>query len=191
MEAMPFPGTFMEAIRYFDDEERCRDFVADLRWPNGVECPREGCGANRVQFIATRGIWRCKECKRQFSVKVGTIFEDSAIGLDKWLTALWVITAHKKGISSYQLSKDIHVTQRTAWFMLHRLRLAMRTESLTTNTSRAQRPTPPPSKSLQKKKPTKKSELRVRVRVSRRASRRFSRRRFGEFRTRTRTARGC
>lgn len=129
MDATPFPANFPEAIRYFADEQRCRDFVADLRWPDGVECPREGCGAKRVQFIATRGIWRCKECKRQFSVKVGTIFENSPIGLDKWLAALWVITAHKKGISSYQLSRDIDVTQRTAWFMLHRIRLAMRTES--------------------------------------------------------------
>lgn len=129
MDATPFPATLMEAIRYFEDGDRCREFVAALRWPNGVACPREGCGGTEVQFIATRGIWRCKTCKRQFSVKVGTIFEDSPIGLDKWLTALWLITAHKKGISSYQMAKDLGVTQKTAWFMDHRLRLAMRTES--------------------------------------------------------------
>ena len=119
----------MEAIRYFEDPRVCHDFVTALRWPDGVTCPREGCGSSLVQFIATRRIWRCKACKRQFSVKVGTIFEDSPIGLDKWLAALWLITAGKKGISSYQMSKSIGVTQKTAWFMDHRLWLAMRTES--------------------------------------------------------------
>lgn len=129
MDATPFPANLMEAIRYFEDEQRCRDFVAGLRWPDGVTCPREGCGSKAVQFIATRGIWRCKTCKRQFSVKVGTIFEDSPIGLDKWLTALWLITSSKKGISSYQIARDLGITQKSAWFMDHRLRLAMRTET--------------------------------------------------------------
>jgi transposase-like protein len=124
-----FPRTLVDAIRYFADPQVCHDTVTALRWPNGVACPREGCGSNLVQYIATRRIWRCKACKRQFSVKVGTIFEDSPIGLDKWLAALWLLTSGKKGISSYQMSKSIGVTQKTAWFMDHRLRLAMRTES--------------------------------------------------------------
>lgn len=90
----------------------------------------KGCGSTDVHFIASRGIWRCKgECKKQFSVKVGTIFEDSPLGLDKWLTALWLITSSKKGMSSYQIARSLGVTQKTAWFMDHRLRLAMRTES--------------------------------------------------------------
>jgi transposase-like protein len=129
MDSTPFPSSLLEAIRYFEDDERCRDFVADLRWPDGVECPREGCGSTSVQFISTRGIWRCKTCKRQFSVKVGTIFEDSPIPLGKWLTALWMLTSRKKGVSSYQMARDLDVTQKTAWFMDHRLRLAMKTQS--------------------------------------------------------------
>ena len=124
-----FPRTLVEAVRYFSDPQVCHDFVTALRWPNGVTCPREGCGSTSVQFISTRRIWRCKECKRQFSVKVGTIFEDSPIGLDTWLPALWLITSSKKGISSYQMARSLGVTQKTAWFMDHRLRLAMRTES--------------------------------------------------------------
>lgn len=129
MDAKPFPQTLTEAIRYFSDPDVCHDFVTQLRWPDGVTCPREGCGSDRVQFISTRRIWRCKACKRQFSVKVGTIFEDSPLGLDKWLAALWLITSSKKGVSSYHIARALGVTQKTAWFMDHRLRLAMRTES--------------------------------------------------------------
>lgn len=129
MEENAFPKTLVEAIRYFSDADTCRDFVAQMRWPNGVTCPREGCDSKDVHFIQTRGIWRCKGCKRQFSVKVGTIFEDSPIGLDKWLAALWMITSAKKGISSYQMARQLGVTQKTAWFLDHRLRLAMRTAS--------------------------------------------------------------
>ena len=107
----------MEAVVYFSDLERCREFAAMLRWPNGVTCPREGCGSTAVSFYATRGgLWRYKICKNQFTVKVGTIFEDSSAGLDKGLTALWLITTDKKGIiSSYQVPKAIGVTQKTAW----------------------------------------------------------------------------
>lgn len=123
------PKTLVEAIRYFSDQDVCRDFVANLRWPDGVTCPRNGCGSANAHFISTRKIWRCNGCKKQFSVKVGTIFEDSPIGLDKWLPAIWLLTADKKGVSSYQLERALGVTQKTAWFMLHRIRLAMKTES--------------------------------------------------------------
>lgn len=129
MDGKPFPKTLVEAIRYFSNADVCRDFVAALRWPDGVTCPREGCGCKDVSFYQNRGVWRCKGCKRQFSVKVGTIFEDSPIGLDKWLPALWMITSAKKGISSYQMGRQLGVTQKSAWFMDHRLRLAMRTGS--------------------------------------------------------------
>lgn len=129
MDANDFPTTLIEAVRYFADPQVCHDTMVALRWPEGVECPREGCGSKSVQFIATRRLWRCKGCKRQFSVKVGTIFEDSPIGLDKWLPAIWLVTNNKKGISSYQMAKALGVTQKSAWFMDHRIRLAMRTES--------------------------------------------------------------
>ena len=97
MDTKTFPTTLIQAIRYFADEDVCRDFVAALRWPDGVTCPREGCGSQNVGFLETRKIWKCRACRRQFSVKVGTIFEDSPIGLDKWLPAVWMITSSKKG----------------------------------------------------------------------------------------------
>lgn len=123
------PKTLIEAIRHFANPDICREFVAELRWPDGVTCPREGCGCTNVHFIATRKIWRCNGCKKQFSVKVGTILEDSPIGLETWLPAIWLITTDKKGVSSYQLARALDVTQKTAWFMLHRIRLAMKSES--------------------------------------------------------------
>lgn len=122
-----FPQTLLEAIRYFGDADRAHEFMLKIRFPNGVACPRMGCGNADVQFIATRKIWRCKECKRQFSVKVGTIFEDSPIGLDKWLPTVWLLASNKNGISSLELHRALGVTQKTAWFMLHRVRLAMQT----------------------------------------------------------------
>ena len=118
--------TLIEAIRYFADPEVCRNYLAECRWPNGVTCPRNGCGSKEVWFIRTRAIWRCKSCRKQFSVKVGTIFEDSPIALDKWLPAVWLLTCSTKGYSSHLLAKALGVTQKTAWFMLHRIRLAMR-----------------------------------------------------------------
>jgi transposase-like protein len=101
--------------------------MAELRWPKGVECPR--CGSREVSFIPTRRIWECKtkHPKRQFSVKVGTVFEDSAIPLDKWLIAIWVEANCKNSISSYELASTIKVTQKSAWFMQQRIRLAMQT----------------------------------------------------------------
>ncbi len=119
-----FPRTLLEAIIYFADPDRALDFVARLRWPNGQPtCPE--CSATEVSFLKTRRLWKCKACKKQFSVKRGTIFEDSAIGLDKWLAATWVACNCKNGISSYEIARDLGVTQKTAWFMLHRIRVAM------------------------------------------------------------------
>lgn len=119
------PKTLIEAVRYFEDPDVCNTFMAELRWPNGVTCPT--CGAPEPRYIATRRLWECKtkHPKKQFSVKVGTIFEDSPIRLDNWLTAVWLIANAKNGISSYELERAIGVTQTTAWFMLHRIRLAM------------------------------------------------------------------
>jgi transposase-like protein len=123
---MPQPQTLKEAITYFADLDRAHAYIVGLRWPNGVACPRMGCGSADVRFIASRRVWRCKECKRQFSAKVGTIFEDSPLGFDKWLPALWMLTNCRNGISSYEIARGLSVTQKTAWFMLHRLRLAMK-----------------------------------------------------------------
>ena len=120
------PTTLVEAIRYFADSDVCLDFMVSLRWPDGVvTCPN--CGRDDVRFIPTRRIWECRSNhpKRQFSVKVGTIFEGSPIGLDKWLAAIWMISSAKNGVSSYEIARAIGVTQKSAWFMLHRIRLAM------------------------------------------------------------------
>ena len=123
MASDKFPETLLEAIRYFSDEAVCRDFVASMRWPNGVVCPR--CEATTIGFISSRSLWRCKSCKYEFTVKKGTIFEDSPIPLSKWLPALWMYSAFKKGVSSHQLARNLGVTQKTAWFMANRIRLAM------------------------------------------------------------------
>jgi transposase-like protein len=117
------PDTLTEAIRFFTDLDVCLAFVAKLRWPNGITCPR--CNAAEPSFLSTRKLWKCKGCKKQFSVKVGTIFEDSPIGLDKWLPALWMVVNCKNGISSYEMARALGVTQKTAWFMNHRIRLAV------------------------------------------------------------------
>src|SRR5215218_8808855 len=121
------PNTLAEAIRYFADPDVSLAFVVQLRWPSGVACPH--CKAEKPSFLTTRRIWKCLACRKQFSVKVGTIFEDSPLGLDKWLPALWLIANAKNGISSYEIARALGVTQKTAWFMLHRIRLAMQTKS--------------------------------------------------------------
>ncbi len=123
------PQTLVEAVLHFADPEVTHNTMVDLRWPNGVCCPT--CGRADVRFIATRRIWECKEKhpKKQFSSKVGTIFEDSPLGLDKWFVAIWQIANCKNGVSSYELHRALGVTQKTAWFMLHRIRLAMQTGS--------------------------------------------------------------
>src|SRR5438552_2166813 len=100
------PETLVEAIRHFSDPKTCLDFVASLRWPNGKPtCPR--CQHQEVSFISTRSLWKCKGCKKQFSVKVGTIFEDSPLGLDKWLAAIWMIAGAKNGVSSWEMHRAL------------------------------------------------------------------------------------
>src|SRR5438552_8414661 len=120
---MEYPKTLQQAIKYFSNEQVCIDTVAKMRWPNGPECP--ACGHKEHYYLKTQRRWKCKECYKQFSVKLGTIFEDSALGLDKWLAALWMLVNCKNGISSYEISRDLGITQKSAWFMMHRIRLAM------------------------------------------------------------------
>src|SRR5580700_8705399 len=120
------PTSLQEAIVYFSNPDNCIDYIAIRRWPNGVVCP--GCGSTKVSaFNPTRKTWKCgsHHPKREFSVKVGTIYEDSPIPLDKWLTATWMLTNCKNGVSSYEIARDVKVTQKSAWFMLQRIRLAM------------------------------------------------------------------
>lgn len=119
------PKTLQEAILYFADESRCHEYVARHRWPNGPVCPT--CGSSHVGFLEKQQRYQCsaRHAKRQFTVKVGTIFEDSPLPLIKWLPAIWLIASDKNGISSYELAKALDITQKTAWFMLHRIRFAM------------------------------------------------------------------
>jgi transposase-like protein len=118
------PETLTGAIRYFGDSDKCHEFLAGMRWTDGVRCPH--CNSEKVgDLVKSRRIWNCKNCRKQFSVKVGTIFEDSPLGLDKWLPATWLIVNAKNGTSSCELARSLGVTQKTAWFMLHRIRLAM------------------------------------------------------------------
>src|SRR5438046_600162 len=123
------PESLSEAIKYFADADVALAFVVQLRWPSGVTCPY--CSTDKhPSFLSTRRIWKCRECKKQFSVKVGTIFEDSPLGLDKWLPALWMLANCKNGISSYELAASLGVTQKTGWFILSRIRLAMQAKSV-------------------------------------------------------------
>ncbi len=125
---MEAPHTLQEAIIYFSDPDRAFQYALNLRFPDGkVTCPR--CGSEKHSFIKTRRIWMCYGCKKQFSLKVGTIFEDSALGLDKWMMAIWMIGNCKNGVSSYEIHRSIGVTQKSAWFMLHRIRQAMHEDS--------------------------------------------------------------
>ena len=122
--------TLQQAIVHFADKENCRKFMVFLRWPDGeVKCPY--CGATKLTWLAKAGLYRCygEHPKQKFSLKVGTVFEDSAIGLEKWLPAVWLLANCKNGISSYEMARDLGVTQKTAWFMNHRIRLAMRTKT--------------------------------------------------------------
>ena len=116
-------NSLIEAIKFFDIKENAIQYLAEKRWPNGVECPY--CASKEPMFLATRMIWKCRSCRKQFSVKVGTIFEDSPLPLGKWLTATWLIANCKNGVSSYEIARDLHVTQKSAWFMLQRIRKAM------------------------------------------------------------------
>jgi transposase-like protein len=121
---MDAPHTLQEAIVYFSDLDRCLEYAKKLRWPDGkVVCPR--CNGAKHSFIKTRRVWFCYECKKQFSLKLGTVFEDSPLGLDKWMMAFWMLCNCKNGVSSMEVHRAIGITQKSAWFMLQRLRLAL------------------------------------------------------------------
>jgi transposase-like protein len=125
---MELPHTLQQAIVYFSDADRAFEYALNLRFPNGVvACPR--CGSEKHSFVKTRKLWHCKGCKKQFTLKVGTIFEDSPLGLDKWMCAYWILTNSKNGVSSCELARSIGVTQKSAWFMLHRIRLTLKDDS--------------------------------------------------------------
>src|SRR5271154_2056771 len=121
---MDSPKTLQEAIVYFGDPQRAFDYALKLRFPNGnVTCPR--CGGSKHSFIKTRRIWFCYDCKKQFTLKLGTVFEDSPLGLDKWMTGFWLLVNCKNGVSSMEIHRALGITQKAAWFMLQRLRLAI------------------------------------------------------------------
>src|SRR5438477_13183015 len=135
------PETLTGAIRYFGNAEKCHDFMVAMRWPSGVRCPH--CNSKDIGKLVVvtknrkgellkvpRRVWNCKDCRKQFTVKVGTIFEDSPLGLDKWLPATWMIVNAKNGVSSCELARSLGVIQKTGWFMLHRIRLAMQDGSI-------------------------------------------------------------
>jgi len=127
----PEPKSLQEAIVYFDNADNCIAYLSKRRWPDGkVACPT--CGCLTVKFSEKRRNWTCAKHhpRREFSVKVGTVMEDSAIPLSKWMTATWMVTNCKNGISSYEIARDVKVTQKSAWFMLHRIRLAMQDDTL-------------------------------------------------------------
>ncbi len=127
------PKTLQEAIQYFTDEQVCIETFARIRWTDGKpECP--ACGHREHYYLAKQRRFKCKECWKQFTVKVGTLLEDSPIPLSKWLPALWMIVNDKNGISSYELSKALGITQKSAWFVLHRLRTALQTGGFTDRT---------------------------------------------------------
>lgn len=122
------PKTLMEAIRYYADPDVCHDLMVKAKWPGGrVTCPQ--CESHNIGEIKSRRKFQCKDCRVQFSAKVGTIFEDSPLPLDKWFVATWMIANCKNGVSTYELARAIGVTQKTAWFMLHRIRLAMESDT--------------------------------------------------------------
>jgi transposase-like protein len=130
IDGMNAPETLLEAIQYFSNPENALKLFVEVRWPRGVICPQ--CGSKDVTFLANAKVWKCKTVhpRQKFSAKVGTVFEDSPIGLDKWLPAMWLASNCKNGISSYELHRALGVTQKTAWFMLQRIRLAMQTGSV-------------------------------------------------------------
>jgi transposase-like protein len=123
---MESPTTLQNAIIWFSDFEHCRQFMVEIRWPDGrVACPH--CGSEKVTWLSKARVWKCyaRHDRPTFTLKTGTIFEDSPIQLEKWLTSAWLIISCKNGISSYEIHRGLGVTQKTAWFMLHRIRLAM------------------------------------------------------------------
>jgi transposase-like protein len=124
------PQSLQEAIQYFSDPDNCLNYIVARRWPSGVVCPT--CGRTDVSFVPARRVWQCKtrHAKCQFSVKVGTIFEDSALGLDKWLPAMWLLVSCKNGISSYEVARHFSISQKSAWHMIHRIRHAVHAGSV-------------------------------------------------------------
>src|SRR5579859_2297966 len=119
------PKTLLQAIKYYSDEQTCIDTVASMRWAEGKPiCP--ACEHDQHYYLKTQRRWKCKDCGKQFSVKVNSVFEDSPIGLDKWLTALWMIVNCRNGVSSCEIARSIGITQKSAWFVLHRLRAALK-----------------------------------------------------------------
>jgi len=122
--------TLQDAVVYFSDADNTLDYMANKLWPNGVTCPT--CGRKDVVFLKTQRKWQCKSVhpKRQFTAKVGTIFEDSPIPLEKWLPVMWMLSNCRNGVSSCEIARTIGVTQKSAWFMLHRIRLAMQQGSI-------------------------------------------------------------
>ena len=120
--------SLFELIDHFNTEEKCIEYLAKVRWNGGDQCPY--CGNDKVYRLKTgRKNWKCASCRKQYSVRVGTIFEDSKIPLKKWFIAIYLISAHKKGISSHQLARDLKVSQKTSWHMLHRIREAYEPEN--------------------------------------------------------------
>jgi len=127
MNAQAFdPETLMDAAKVFADVDKCHDYMVSMRWPDGVKCIY--CESDKIGFVKSRRVFQCKACRKQFTVKVGTIFEESPIALEKWLFATWMISNCKNGVSSCEIAREIGVTQKTAWFMLQRIRLAMQDE---------------------------------------------------------------
>lgn len=129
---MDAPTTLLQAVTFFSDADRCAEYMIVERWPDGqVRCPQ--CDSVNVKYLPNAKLWKCyeKHSRQKFSLKVGTIFEDSPLSLSKWLPAVWLITNAKNGISSHELARALGVTQKTAWFMLHRIRLAMQTKTFT------------------------------------------------------------
>jgi transposase-like protein len=121
--------TLQQAMKYFSDEQVCIDTVARLRWPNGVPvCP--ACEKTDHYYLKTQKRWKCKECGKQFSVKLNSVFEDSPLSLDKWLIGLWMLVNCRNGVSSYEIARDLGISQKSAWFMLHRLRLVLQNGSI-------------------------------------------------------------
>lgn len=121
--------SLIQFLEVFSTEEACRDYLTKIIWKNGEYCPH--CGSKKIYHFSNGKIHKCAHCRKQFSITVGTIFEDSKVPLKKWFMAIYLLTCHKKGISSLQLSRDLGVTQKTAWFMLQRLRYAMQTQEFT------------------------------------------------------------
>ena len=131
MKSSEYPKTLVQAVRYFSDLDVAHEFFTQARWPDGVVCCPT-CGRTDVKFLAKYRRWECKgkHPRRQFSVKVGTIMEDSPLGLDKWAVAFWLEANAKNSISSYEVHRALEVTQKSAWFMQHRIRLAMQVGSI-------------------------------------------------------------